>query len=188
MLVVEIVGNTVAAPRSAAHRQRERQCVVVTTPGREAVRLIDYHAAHRQRFAQVHGTIGLAGLQTHRMTGTLEAENAFGQCGSSGKIGDAIHRQHRRQFFSRKRMSKTYTGLRDHQESRGLQRRARQTGDTRNLRRRLGDNGRRELAFGKHRLLQQGCLLRRKHCTTLCRQRQHQFVVDVLVHDEAVLR
>ena len=40
--------KAVAAPRAAAHRQRERQRVVERSAGREAMHLVDDHAADRQ--------------------------------------------------------------------------------------------------------------------------------------------
>src|SRR4051794_38454749 len=47
MLVMQIFGETVAAPRPAAHRERERQPVVEAAAGRERMRLLDDHAAYR---------------------------------------------------------------------------------------------------------------------------------------------
>ena len=54
---VEVVGEAVAAPPAAAHRQRERQRVVEAAAGREAMRLVDDDAADRQRQPERDGAV-----------------------------------------------------------------------------------------------------------------------------------
>src|SRR3954471_4336843 len=77
MTIAEVVRNTVAAPGAAAHGQRERQRVVVTAAGREAMRLVDDHASHRQRQAERHRAVVHPRMQSDRMPGALVAQ----QCG-----------------------------------------------------------------------------------------------------------
>src|SRR2546422_112077 len=79
MAVVEIVGDAVAAPASASHRQRERQGVVVAPARREAMGLIDDDAAHGERVAEGGRARRFPRMQTDRMTGPLVAKQAVGE-------------------------------------------------------------------------------------------------------------
>ena len=96
MTVVEIIRDAVATPSAAAHRQRERQCVVVTAAGREAMRLIDDDAAHGKRMTQRDRPRRFARMQSNRMASPLIIEKARGELGCGIEIRDAIERQHRR--------------------------------------------------------------------------------------------
>ena len=67
--VVEIVGNAVASPGPASHREREWQSVVEAAAGGEAVRLIDDDAGHRQLEAQLQRTFRLPRMKADRVAG-----------------------------------------------------------------------------------------------------------------------
>src|SRR2546429_4089000 len=65
--VVQAVGNAVAAPRSASHRQRERKAVVEAAAGGGAKRLGDDHAAYPPPEAARHGARVLPAVQPDRV-------------------------------------------------------------------------------------------------------------------------
>src|SRR5690349_11975192 len=67
----DIVRRAVAAPRAAAHRQRERQCIVEAAARCEAMRLVDDHPRNRQRQPERGSAIGCARVEADRMDGTL---------------------------------------------------------------------------------------------------------------------
>ena len=102
--VVEIVRDAVAAPGAAAHRQRERQRVVEAAAGREAVRLVDDHAADRQRESQLERAVRRPRMKADRVPGALVAQQPLGERRGGGEVVGAIERQHRRQLLAGERM------------------------------------------------------------------------------------
>src|SRR4029453_8154465 len=74
--VVEVVGKTVAAPRPAPHRHRERQRIVEAAAGREAMNLVDDDAAYGQRQSQFHRATGIARMQADGEARPLIREGA----------------------------------------------------------------------------------------------------------------
>src|SRR5467141_1110826 len=77
--VVQVVGNAVAAPGSASHRQRERKAVVEAAAGGEAMRLVDDHAAYRQLEAERKRARVVLAVQPDRVAGALVAKDAGGK-------------------------------------------------------------------------------------------------------------
>ena len=102
--------------RPAAHRQRERQRVVEAAAGREAVRLVDDHAADGKREPELDRPFGLARVQTNRVARALKREQARGEIRRRREIRDAVEREHRRELLARERMRGTDARLLDDQE------------------------------------------------------------------------
>ena len=152
------------------------------------MRLIDDHAAHRQRESKLDRALFVAGVQPDRVTRALMAQQPLRERRCGSKVGGAVERQHGRELLAGKRMRRADARLGDDQEARIQQRRARKPGAQGDRGRVLGDKGRSGSPGGEHRALELARFAFVEQNAAGRRERGEQGLRDRRHRDHTVLR
>ena len=152
------------------------------------MRLVDDHAAHRQREAEPRRALGQARVQPDRVAGALVAKELGRARGGGVEVRRAVEREHRRELLARKRRFRSHGVDVDDEEPRRPARVAPEPGQRCDRRRRLRDERRRELAVREHRPLEPRRLVPRERHPAVLRKLGAERLRHRLERDHAVLR